>query len=206
MEPERRKIVIFAPSHDEKTKLARRYAQFVIDRVQSGPLDILPLVDDNANGESLSDAMRDTTVVGVDVYSHGEASAFFDCNGSRVHVGSAESSSGKALEAGTKGIDVLACRTADAMGPTAVGNGARFFIGYADIVYAMDRIEDMDVLTTAKRHLYEGQSARAAFVAQRDAMQDRRRQLAEMGLPDLAAFYGRNLRGYRLLGTEDEAW
>lgn len=208
MEDEGKGIVIFAPSYDDNTQIARRYAEYVIDSINSLGVRLTVLLGSDATTQKLRTALDNPDVVGLDVYSHGEEYGFFNQDTAPVELLPSSVTGANPVSAVRgKGIEVLACRTAQGLGRRCVdAGGADFYIGYVDLLYAPDSDEDRAVLTTAKRLLYQGATATEAVEAQRQAMVARRTQFRDMRLRHLVLLYGQNLRSIDLLGNGAGRW
>lgn len=199
-------LIFFAPAYDEITQRLASWADYCASDAEAAGWQVKRLFGTDATRENLLRALGDQGVVGLDAFCHGQRSYL---------VGQTDGPALSVPDGAFRdlnlpddlallrsiGIDALACHSSAVLGRRATQARATFYLGYDDKCYPFHEEEDMLAMTTAKRLLYRGMTARDAFQAQVVALRER----YEWASNDIEyyterQFFERNWKRYRRHG------
>jgi hypothetical protein len=160
------RVVICASRADTATEITWKFSREIFELCEARGIPYEYLENALASPENVRRELTSNVNTCFMHYDHGDENALYgEKENSIVPVIDLSSA---ALLRGLV-VDALACLSAKNLGPEAIRQGCRAYIGYDEVVYVVDSEECKRVMNTSKRELLNGRSAREAFQAQYDA-------------------------------------
>jgi len=157
-------ILITAPKFDEATSITKKYSKAVRDHAEEEGWSFQYLDGEEATPEEIRDALEESDE-GFLFLDHGNYKELIGQDGEpAVTLENADLLSNLIT-------DVFACRSARDLGPEAIEEECRAYIGYDEVAFAVDDPEWKEILTKSMIELLDGEDVQEAYEEQKGEME-----------------------------------
>jgi len=162
-------ILISAPKFDQATSITKKYSKAIRDHAEEEGWSFQYLDGEDATPGGIRDALEEADE-GFFFLDHGNYKQLIGQDGDpAVDLKNADLLSDLV-------VDVLACQSARDLGPKAIEEDSRAYIGYDEVAFIVDDPEWKRILNKSKIELLNGKSARKAYEEQKGEMEKECRQ------------------------------
>jgi len=157
-------ILIAAPRFDQATEITSKYSEDVFSHAKEKGWDVKYLSDSDATPEKIQDFLEEADE-GFFFLNHGDYKKLIGQDGDpAVTLENADLLSDLIT-------DVFACRSARDLGPEAIEEECRAYIGYDEVAFAVDDPEWKEILTKSMIELLDGKDVEEAYEEQKGEME-----------------------------------
>jgi len=157
-------VLITAPCFDQATKITTEYSEDVFSYAKEKGWEVKYLSGSDATPEKIQDTLEEADE-GFLFLDHGNYKKLIGQDGEpAVTLQNAEMLSNLTT-------DVFACRSARDLGPEAIEEECRAYIGYDEVAFAVDDPEWKEILTRSMIELLDGEDVQEAYEEQKGEME-----------------------------------